>query len=365
MRMKFLFEFPRYHTNNVGMVDALLEDGHHVVFSVTRQSIIENHVGITPVFQKQSLVSKFLSSCVRQNPAVLPFYFPGILSHFRFLRRIDFDVAVVRSPLRLIALMTLFYCFIFRRKVLFYSQSVVKKDQCLSKWVFRYSLAKIFRGNWICPLFFESTDFQKHVPFLVDFEAEDHNQKRLGKPDVLSLLVVAKSVPRKNIEFVILAVRALSDKGIDCSLTVVTEVSTQVHRQHVRTLKEVSKNLKVQEIVIFKENVKHAQMREIYCSHDVFILPSFNEPASVSVLEALASGCIVLTSNQNGTSTYFDHGVNGYIFDPNKVEDVLSILLRLHSDERVFNLIRYNGLLNAKGRTSKHVFLEKFHESIR
>jgi len=365
MSMKFLFEFPRYHTNNVGMVDALVADGHQVVFSVTRQSPIENHSGITPVLQKQSIVSKFLSSCLRQNPAVLPFYCPSIFSHFRFLWESDFNIAVVRSPLRLIALMTLFYCFIFRRKVLFYSQSVVQKDQYLSKWIFRYSLAIIFRGNWICPLFFESTDFQKHVPFLVDFEAEDHDLRRLGKSNVLSLLVVAKSVPRKNIETVILAVKALSDQGVGCTLTVITEVSTPAHRHHITMLKEVVKKLKVEDIMIFKENVEHVHMREIYYTHNVFILPSFDEPASVSVLEALASGCIVLTSNQNGTSTYFDHGVNGYIFDPNKVEDVVSILLGLHSDERVFNLIRYNGLLNARGRTSKHIFLEKFYESIR
>ena len=56
--MKLLFEFPRFHTNNVGMVNALIDDGHEVVFSVVRQSDIEDHSRIKPVHHKQSLASK-------------------------------------------------------------------------------------------------------------------------------------------------------------------------------------------------------------------------------------------------------------------------------------------------------------------
>ena len=36
--MKLLFEFPRFHTNNAGMVKALCDDGHEVTFSVVRES---------------------------------------------------------------------------------------------------------------------------------------------------------------------------------------------------------------------------------------------------------------------------------------------------------------------------------------
>ena len=95
--MKLLFEFPRFHTNNVGMVNALIDDGHEVVFSVVRQSDIEDHSRIKPVHHKQSLASKVLCHLFHQNDAVLPLYFPNIRSHFRFLRDFQLDFATTNN----------------------------------------------------------------------------------------------------------------------------------------------------------------------------------------------------------------------------------------------------------------------------
>ena len=45
-------------------------------------------------------------------------------------------------------------------------------------------------------------------------------------------------------------------------------------------------------------NNKPKNVQEIYKKHDLFVLPSVNEPASVSNLEAMSHGLAVITTDQ-------------------------------------------------------------------
>ena len=63
--MKLLFEFPRFHTNNAGMVQALCDDGHEVTFSVVRESPVEIIQNKT-ILQKQCRISKIACHLFRQ-----------------------------------------------------------------------------------------------------------------------------------------------------------------------------------------------------------------------------------------------------------------------------------------------------------
>ena len=324
--MKLLFEFPRFHTNNVGMVNALIDDGHEVVFSVVRQSDIEDHSRIKPVHHKQSLASKVLCHLFHQNDAVLPLYFPNIRSHFRFLRDFQLDVAIIRSPYRLICIFTLLYCLLYRKKVIFYSQYLVVRKKNLSKWLFRYFLSVLYNGKWMCPLYFKTSDFQIHVPFLVEDKLRKDNRARENISEDLRLLVVAKSEPRKNIKLVIKTLKALLERGFKGSLTIVSEVSTNAHKQNLEEVIACTEKLGITKYVKILQNVEYREMPKIYHACDIFIFPAFNEVASISLLEAMAHGCVAITSDQNGTASYINNGNNGFVFDPNDMETLVRII---------------------------------------
>ncbi len=52
--------------------------------------------------------------------------------------------------------------------------------------------------------------------------------------------------------------------------------------------------------------------QELFLQADIFILPSYNEGQSVSILEAYASGCAVITDEQvGGLKDIFQDGING------------------------------------------------------
>jgi glycosyltransferase involved in cell wall biosynthesis len=75
-------------------------------------------------------------------------------------------------------------------------------------------------------------------------------------------------------------------------------------------------------------------MKEQYHWADLYVLPSANEPAAVSILEAMSFGLPVICSDQNGTKCYVVEGGNGFVFRSGDVQSLSSILETLLSDRR-------------------------------
>ncbi len=59
-----------------------------------------------------------------------------------------------------------------------------------------------------------------------------------------------------------------------------------------------------------------------YARHDVYVLPSYDEPAAVSHLEAMAHGLPVICSDSNGKKYYIEEGEMGYVFRSQDSDDL-------------------------------------------
>lgn len=64
-----------------------------------------------------------------------------------------------------------------------------------------------------------------------------------------------------------------------------------------------------------------AEKRALYCKSHVFCLPTFYpyEGQPISILEAYASGCVVITSNHSGIPFVFRDKINGFIVDKKSI----------------------------------------------
>ncbi len=71
-------------------------------------------------------------------------------------------------------------------------------------------------------------------------------------------------------------------------------------------------------------------------SIDLFVLPSFHEAFSNSLLEAMACGCCALASRVGGNPELVRHGQTGLLFEPANAADLAGKLIHLveHPDER-------------------------------
>lgn len=74
---------------------------------------------------------------------------------------------------------------------------------------------------------------------------------------------------------------------------------------------------------VYKTDViPYAQMKEITQKAEVFISP-IKETFGLHALEALAAGVPVLSPNYGGVVQFVQHGVNGYLYDPDSLEDMV------------------------------------------
>ena len=68
--------------------------------------------------------------------------------------------------------------------------------------------------------------------------------------------------------------------------------------------------------VAILSNLSQADLFKQYRNADLFILPSFNEPASVSQFEAMAHGLPTIVTSSNGTSYAVTQNFSGYVVEP-------------------------------------------------
>ncbi|AMV39831.1 glycosyltransferase family 4 protein [Planctomyces sp. SH-PL62] len=77
----------------------------------------------------------------------------------------------------------------------------------------------------------------------------------------------------------------------------------------------------------------HDDVRECYWSSDFFISPTYYDPCSLVVLEALACGLPAVTTACNGASELMDHGRQGFVLSAPDARDELVAALDGMADE--------------------------------
>jgi UDP-glucose:(heptosyl)LPS alpha-1,3-glucosyltransferase len=74
-------------------------------------------------------------------------------------------------------------------------------------------------------------------------------------------------------------------------------------------------------------------IRPCYWSSDFFVLPTYYDPCSLVVFEALACGLPVITTTSNGASDVMTHGREGYILSaPGALAELVGALDRMTDD---------------------------------
>jgi UDP-glucose:(heptosyl)LPS alpha-1,3-glucosyltransferase len=79
----------------------------------------------------------------------------------------------------------------------------------------------------------------------------------------------------------------------------------------------------------------HPDIRECYASSDFFVLPTYYDPCSLVVLEALACGLPVITTVNNGASELITDGRQGYVLSaPDAQGELMAALGHMAEDAR-------------------------------
>ena len=137
--------------------------------------------------------------------------------------------------------------------------------------------------------------------------------------DTNFLLFVGMIEPRKNIELIIASLEKIDDENI--KLVIVGKKGWMFENLY----REISRR-KLEKRIIFAGYVPDEELVYFYRNAEIFVYPSYYEGFGIPVLEAMKSGCPVITSNISSLPEVA--GNAAILIDPNREEE-LTIAINL------------------------------------
>ena len=154
---------------------------------------------------------------------------------------------------------------------------------------------------------------------------------------LLRIISVGRCHWKKGYTFALDAISILNNKGVPFHYTIIASgkdnenIHYQIH------------DLGLKESVTFINGLPHDEVIEKLLESDLFLLPSLEEGISNAVLEAMALGVPVISTDCGGMGEVIRNGDNGYLvpsWDPNSMAS--AILNFINSDNNNKSKIVYN-----------------------
>jgi len=178
-------------------------------------------------------------------------------------------------------------------------------------------------------------------------------------PGGLKLLAVCRLEKIKNLEATLRVLASLRERLPPFTFSIVGDGT---EREALETLAE---DLSLKDCVRFEGF--HAEPQGFYASHDIFVLPSFTEGLSNSLLEAMNHGLLCVVTCAGGPAELIIDGANGFLLDPNDIASIEKVLFssmtlsaaeRLSLGQRAAQTVAEAFSLSGYISRLKHLYLE-------
>ncbi len=332
--MKFLLITRRFHTNLYFPMIALQNAGHTVKVLVLYKGQSEFYENIDIEIIKQATISKIVLKIIRlfkknylKTQLELRLQYPSGKELKREIKKFKPDVIMLKAYQDSLAIKTLLVAKKFRIKVLMLTQTPFAHIKG-SKFLFGLNI-KLFRHlkvhAYITAVEKNYTVFKDfgidnvyYLPFV--FPANKNERiKNLNPNEPIKLMSVGKFVKRKAHLLLIKAIEQLLKKGLNINLDIYGE---KADNECYNKVKEYVNTHNLREYISLNSNIEYKKIIKEYQQHDIFVLPSYKEPAAYSPVEAMAHALPVICSTENGTKYYIEEGKNGYVFEANNLDDL-------------------------------------------
>jgi glycosyltransferase involved in cell wall biosynthesis len=176
------------------------------------------------------------------------------------------------------------------------------------------------------------------------FMLADRNRVRakyqIKDHDVL-ILCTSRFVRRKNIRMLI---EALSTLPANFKLLLTGSACPEGLETDVE-IRDLVKRLDLEDsIIMLAEPVPFDEIPDYYKAADVFALTSTHEGFAIAILEAMASGTVVVATDVPGSSNLVQDGVTGLLVELGDVEALASQLLKADQDVQLTRELVDNAL---------------------
>lgn len=353
---------PRFHTNQIDIIKGWLKHGDQVCFVSHYQGKTEDYSYLEPVVMGYSklfmIFYGFYTKILFPQKATagdikLRLGFPPIKKLKRVVGKFQPDIVILREK-SVYSMCAYHYCRKYNIKAILYNQSPVWEDGGKSDFLHKL-VNKLCPEKRMTPVLGEERANKVkdkntyYVPFVMEPKVSPENRE-YQEGQVIRIFSVGKYEERKNHKMLLQAVEELGKK-FSIKLTIAGECSTEFHKRYFKELCDEIEKKNMGDMVELFQNLNREQMAEHYKKTDVFIIPSTNEPASISQLEAMAYSVPVICSDKNGTACYVEEGKNGYLFQDNNLQSL---------KERILRLLENPEEVKSMGKESYRLIMEKY-----
>lgn len=309
--MRILFAAPRYHTNHCGMVEGLIAGGDEVAFIASARSREEYH-----------------------HPQVRFSHVGSFIEALRAAAAFKPDLIILREVSALTVALALF-AKLTGRAALYYDQSPI--DGAVRSFL-PYRMLRLYRflrAFGVMPKYRISTAYGPppvpaeegdFIPFAMAPSPQAADRAYQSQP--VRILSIGKfSQTRKN-HLLLLDALLPELKSGRAHLTIAGVLHGDDHAVYQNILDKIARE-EISGGVKIHVNLPYLEARALYDAHDIFVLPSSREPASISPLEAMAAALPVICSTENGTNYFIREGETGFLFRADDGAHLREVLLGL------------------------------------
>lgn len=333
--MKVIYMSHRYHTNQTTIMKGWAENGHEVRFLSQYAGRIEDYTYVKPIVVGYSKFFQlidyiYIHFLKRKDPAAIDMKLkcgiPPIFKLAKYIKEFEPDIAIIRERSVYTICMNAI-CKHYKIPTILYNLSPVwdkpKKMDLAHKLVWK--LTPEYRITPTNIVGIDYTGLEKDekaywAPFLMEPQVSPE-EKTYFANDRINVFCIGKYQTRKNHQMMVEVVEELLSK-YNLHLTIAGEISNHFHQEYYDNLVKYIKEHNLEDKVTLLINLSRQAVFEEYRKADVYVVPSTAEPASITVIEAMAFSVPAISGSDNGTASYIAYGKTGYVFEDNNKQDL-------------------------------------------
>ena len=195
---------------------------------------------------------------------------------------------------------------------------------------------------------------------LPNFYDESLMEKPLNKNfDALNICFLSNLMSEKGIFFLLDALSELSAKGILFKASIAGHIEQSQKDKILNRIKQIKG-------VTYKGIVRGEAKRKLLQEANVFVLPTFYkmEGLPISIIEAMATGNVIITTNHAAIPDLVVEGENGFLINKKSVDQILEKLLFLANEPKKAKEISVTNMAKAKNNFCSKKFSQRLLEII-
>ncbi|MGB9937074.1 MAG: glycosyltransferase family 4 protein [Methanobacterium sp.] len=167
--------------------------------------------------------------------------------------------------------------------------------------------------------------------------SKENSRKIIGLlPDKYIITFVGTLRPIKGVKYLMYSIKIIKDLKIDFKVLIIGD------GQDRTKLELLAKKLDITDFVEFIGRISNDNINTYMAASDVFVLPSLSEGFPVVILEAMASGLPIITTNVKGLPEIVKNYENGFTVEPKDPQKLANRILLLMENNKLSNKISGN-----------------------